>query len=72
MPVRSRERVFSGMRPTGRLHIGHWFGALQNWVKMQDQMPCLFCVVDMHAITQDVGYGHAEELTRSTREVAAA
>jgi len=64
--------VLSGMQPTNTLHLGNYLGALKNWVKMQDQMPCLFCVVDMHAITQDVGYGHAEELTRSTREVAAA
>jgi tryptophanyl-tRNA synthetase len=60
------------MQPTNTLHLGNYLGALKNWVKMQDQMPCLFCVVDMHAITQDVGYAHAEELTRSTREVAAA
>ncbi len=64
--------VLSGMQPTNTLHLGNYLGALKNWVKMQDQMPCLFCVVDMHAITQDAGYGHAEELTRSTREVAAA
>ncbi len=64
--------VLSGMQPTNTLHLGNYLGALKNWVKMQDQMPCLFCVVDMHAITQDVGYGHAEDLTRSTREVAAA
>jgi tryptophanyl-tRNA synthetase len=64
--------VFSGMQPTNTLHLGNYLGALKNWVKIQDQMPCLYCVVDMHAITQDVGYGHAEELARSTREVAAA
>src|SRR5580704_6547565 len=64
--------VLSGMQPTNTLHLGNYLGALKNWVRMQEEMPCLFCVVDMHAITQDVGYGHAEELTRSTREVAAA
>ena len=64
--------VLSGMQPTNTLHLGNYLGALKNWVRMQDQMPCLFCVVDMHAITQDAGYGHAAELTRSTREVAAA
>lgn len=64
--------VLSGMQPTNTLHLGNYLGALKNWVKMQDQIPCLFCVVDMHAITQDVGYAHAAELTRSTREVAAA
>jgi tryptophanyl-tRNA synthetase len=70
--MKHKPLVLSGMQPTNTLHLGNYLGALKNWVKMQDQMPCLFCVVDMHAITQDVGYGHAEELTRSTREVAAA
>ena len=60
------------MQPTNTLHLGNYLGALKNWVRMQDQMPCLFCVVDMHAITQDAGYAHAADLTRSTREVAAA
>jgi tryptophanyl-tRNA synthetase len=64
--------VLSGMQPTHTLHLGNYLGALKNWVKLQDQMPCLFCVVDMHAITQDVGYGHPADLTRQTREVAAA
>ncbi|MFO1249154.1 MAG: tryptophan--tRNA ligase [Alphaproteobacteria bacterium] len=64
--------VLSGMQPTNTLHLGNYLGALKNWVKMQDQMPCLFCVVDMHAITQDVGYGHPAELTQATREVTAA
>src|SRR5579863_1467600 len=64
--------VLSGMQPTNTLHLGNYLGALKNWVKMQDQMPCLFCVVDMHAITQDVGYGHPRELTQATREVTAA
>src|ERR1700710_1547360 len=67
-----KQLVLSGMQPTHTLHLGNYLGALKNWVKMQDQMPCLFCVVDMHAITQDVGYGQPAELTRSTREVAAA
>jgi tryptophanyl-tRNA synthetase len=60
------------MQPTHSLHLGNYLGALKNWVTLQDRMPCLFCVVDMHAITQDVGYGHAADLTRQTREVAAA
>ena len=67
-----KQLVLSGMQPTNTLHLGNYLGALKNWVKMQDQMPCLFCVVDMHAITQDVGYGHPRELTQATREVAAA
>ena len=49
--MRARERVFSGMRPTGRLHIGHWFGALENWVKLQQEYDCIYCVVDLHALT---------------------
>jgi tryptophanyl-tRNA synthetase len=64
--------VLSGMQPTNTLHLGNYLGALKNWVRMQAEMPCLFCVVDMHAITQDVGYGHPAELTQATREVAAA
>ena len=64
--------VLSGMQPTNTLHLGNYLGALKNWVKIQDQMPCLYCVVDMHALTQDVGYGHAKDVAESTREVAAA
>jgi tryptophanyl-tRNA synthetase len=64
--------VLSGMQPTNTLHLGNYLGALKNWVRMQEEMPCLFCVVDMHAITQDAGYGHAAELTQATREVTAA
>ncbi|HEX4271821.1 MAG TPA: tryptophan--tRNA ligase [Rhizomicrobium sp.] len=64
--------VLSGMQPTNTLHLGNYLGALKNWVRLQEQMPCLFCVVDMHAITQDVGYGKPAELTQATREVTAA
>jgi tryptophanyl-tRNA synthetase len=64
--------VLSGMQPTNTLHLGNYLGALKNWVRMQGEMPCLFCVVDMHAITQDVGYGKPAELTQATREVTAA
>ena len=64
--------VFSGMQPTNTLHLGNYLGALKNWVRLQDQMPCLFCVVDMHAITAEAGYAKPAELTQATREVAAA
>ena len=64
--------VLSGMQPTNTLHLGNYLGALKNWVRMQEQMPCLFCVVDMHAITQDVGYGKPAELAQATRGVTAA
>jgi tryptophanyl-tRNA synthetase len=45
------DRVLSGMRPTGRLHIGHYHGALRNWVRLQDEYPCLYFVADWHALT---------------------
>lgn len=64
--------VFSGMQPTNTLHLGNYLGALKNWVKLQDKMPCIYCVVDMHAITADVGYAKPKELAQATREVAAA
>jgi tryptophanyl-tRNA synthetase len=66
------QRVLSGMQPTNVLHLGNYLGALKNWVKLQDEMPCLYCVVDMHAITQDAGYRHPKELAAATREVTAA
>ena len=55
MPPRthSQKRVLSGMRPTGKLHLGNFVGALDNWVRMQDQYQCFFCVADWHALTTD-------------------
>jgi len=47
------EKVLSGMRPTGRLHLGHYHGVLANWVKLQHEFPCLFFVADWHALTTD-------------------
>ena len=67
-----RPLVLSGMQPTNTLHLGNYLGALKNWVKIQHQMPCLYCVVDMHAITQDSGYAKPAEIAQATREVAAA
>jgi tryptophanyl-tRNA synthetase len=46
-----RKRVLSGMRPTGRLHLGHYFGALSNWLKLQEEYECFFFVADWHALT---------------------
>ena len=57
------------MQPTNTLHLGNYLGALKNWVPMQDRMPCLFCVVDMHAITVEQ---EPAALAQSTREVTAA
>ena len=53
MPVipTQHERVLSGMRPTGALHLGHYHGVLKNWVKLQDQYQCFFFVADWHALT---------------------
>ena len=45
------EKVLSGMRPTGRLHLGHYHGVLKNWVELQQEYPCLFFVADWHALT---------------------
>jgi tryptophanyl-tRNA synthetase len=45
------ERVVSGMRPTGSLHLGHYHGALKNWVRLQSEYPCLYFVADLHALT---------------------
>ncbi|HSB53178.1 MAG TPA: tryptophan--tRNA ligase, partial [Gemmatimonadales bacterium] len=47
----SMDRVFSGIQPTGDLHIGNWLGAVRNWVALQDRYDCVYCVVDLHAIT---------------------
>jgi tryptophanyl-tRNA synthetase len=63
------KRVFSGVQPSGSLHLGNYLGALVKFVAMQDQYPCIFCVVDLHAITvpQD-----PKLLAAQTREIAAA
>lgn len=67
------ERVFSGVQPTGNLHLGNYLGAIVNFVKMQETHNCIYCVVDMHAITQGVEvWGGPAELARNTREVTAA
>jgi tryptophanyl-tRNA synthetase len=56
----SKLRVVSGMRPTGRLHIGHLVGALKNWAALQDQYDCLYFVADWHALTSE--YANTSEL----------
>ena len=63
------KRIFSGVQPTGNLHLGNYLGAIRNFVALQDDYECIYCVVDLHAITvwQDPG-----ELTANTREVTAA
>ncbi len=45
------KRVFSGIRPTGDIHIGNYLGAIKQWVELQNKEDCIFCIVDWHAIT---------------------
>jgi len=63
------KRIFSGVQPTGNLHLGNYLGAIRNWVRLQNEFECIFCVVDMHAITV---WQDPAELRANTREVAAA
>jgi len=65
----AKELVFSGVQPTGNLHLGNYLGAIVNFVKLQETHDCIYCVVDMHAITV---WQDPVELTKATREVAAA
>ncbi len=62
-------RIFSGMRPTGKLHIGHWLGALQNWVGLQDDYECVFGIVDWHALAGG-GWSKREELRENVYQMA--
>jgi tryptophanyl-tRNA synthetase len=61
-------RIFSGIQPTGNLHLGNYLGAVKNWVRLQSDFDCIFCIVDLHAITVPQ---NPAELRQSTREVAA-
>ena len=63
----SRARVLSGMRPTGKLHLGNYMGALANWVKLQDEYECYFFIADWHALTTD--YAGTSEIAPNTIEV---
>jgi len=63
-----RKRVLSGMRPTGRLHLGHYFGALSNWLKLQEEYDCFFFVADWHALTTH--YEDTSSIAESTLQVA--
>jgi tryptophanyl-tRNA synthetase len=62
------KRVLSGMRPTGRLHIGHYFGALSNWLKLQEEYECFFFVADWHALTTH--YEDTSSVAENTLQVA--
>ncbi len=62
-------RIFSGIQPTGNLHLGNYLGAIRNWVQLQHDYDCIFCIVDLHALTQPQD---PNELRAATREVTAA
>jgi tryptophanyl-tRNA synthetase len=67
--VTAKPRVVSGMRPTGRLHLGHLVGALSNWVPMQDTYDCFYFIADWHALTSD--FADTSQLTGFTYDVVA-
>lgn len=60
-------RVFSGIRPTGRAHLGNYLGAIQNYVALQDDYECIYCIVDLHALTT---LEDTVNLRQNTREIA--
>ena len=66
MATPAKERVLSGMRPSGKLHLGNYLGALANWVKLQDELDCYYFVADWHALTDDLDTsdvpGHTVEM----------
>ena len=62
-----KNRVVSGMRPTGRLHIGHYHGVLENWIKIQEQFDCFFFVADWHSLTTE--YAETSGIKGSAREM---
>ena len=63
------KRIFSGVQPTQNVHLGNYLGAIRNWVRLQDDFDCIFCIVDLHAITT---WQDPAALKAQTREVAAA
>ena len=63
------KRIFSGVQPTGNLHLGNYLGAIRNFARLQNDYECIYCVVDMHSITM---WQDPAELHANTREVTAA
>ena len=62
------DRIFSGIQPSGNLQLGNYLGAIRNWARMQQEYECIFCVVDLHAITLPQ---NPRKMREATREVAA-
>ena len=65
----SAQYVLSGLRPTGRVHLGNYFGALRNWVQLQDRYPCYFFIADWHALTSD--YADPSKVRQATYDAVA-
>ena len=63
------DRIFSGMRPTGKLHLGNYLGALQNWVDLQDSYDCIYSAVDVHALTTVTSPGDVKEIQPNINEM---
>jgi tryptophanyl-tRNA synthetase len=66
--IDSKKRVLSGMRPTGKLHLGNYMGALYNWVRLQSQYECYFFIADWHALTTD--YADPSQVEQNVKDVA--
>ncbi|HBX55985.1 tryptophan--tRNA ligase [Pseudomonas sp. UBA2684] len=66
--VDSERRVLSGMRPSGRLHLGHYHGVLKSWIKLQHTYECFFCIVDWHALTTD--YAEVGQVSQHVMDMA--
>ena len=65
-------RAFSGVQPTGNLHLGNYLGAIRKFVALQESHDCIYCVVDLHAITQPFSvWGGPSQLAANTRDPAA-
>ena len=64
-----RERLFSGIQPSGEIHIGNYLGALKNWVRLKDEYESIFCVVDYHAITIEYDVGNMRDRILDTAAI---
>lgn len=65
----AKKRVLTGDRPTGRLHLGHWVGSIQNRVRLQDEMECFFIIADLHTLTTKPEKEHLEQVPGRIREM---
>ena len=65
--LKKKGRILSGMRPTGKLHLGNYVGALRNWVNLQDDYDCFFFIADWHALTTD--YADTRMIKQNSLEV---